>query len=69
MFLIIRKIGGWSVIMFPLGISLSYMLTNMLSTKEVLLYYTILAGLVICACKKFEGIVLRNIFTVLKDHS
>ena len=48
--------------MFPLSVSLLYMLTNMLSTKEGLLYFTILVGLVIHGCKIYEDIVLRNSF-------
>ena len=37
-----------------------YMLKNMLSIKESLLYFTILEGLAMHGCKKFGDILLRN---------
>ena len=44
--------------MFPLGTSLSYMLTKWISTKENLLYFTIVVDLVKHGFKNFEDIIL-----------
>ena len=54
-FLIIIKLGRWSIILFtkfPLKMVLSYVMTKTLSTKDVLLWLMIPIGLLIHGCTK-----------------